>query len=226
MQIRLLDVDPGLRERLDDDEAAQLDAALVAEGIELETGEWAPDRSPHERGHLGYLIVEGLMLRELLVAGAMSIEVLNSGDLLRPWLEDSASFVEARWEVVEPVRLAVLSPDVASSLCGSPVLVEEIVDRGLRRSRSLAVHAAIENIRGLDRRLLVLFWHLAEHWGHLEHDGVLVPLDLTHESIARLVGARRPSVTTALNTLSREGKLVRERPRGWLIHGEPVGPRG
>jgi hypothetical protein len=51
-------------------------------------------------------------------------------------------------------------------------------------------------------------------------DGVVVPVRLTHEMIGRLVGAHRPSVTTALTQLTRTGR-IRRLPHGWLLLGDP-----
>jgi hypothetical protein len=52
-------------------------------------------------------------------------------------------------------------------------------------------------------------------------DGVLLPVRLTHRVLARLVGARRPSVTTAVGSLERDGRLTRPPEGGWLLHGSP-----
>ena len=40
---------------------------------------------------------------------------------------------------------------------------------------------------------------------------------MTHESIAQLVGAQRPIVTTGLDDLERAGRLERRADRGWLV---------
>jgi CRP-like cAMP-binding protein len=117
----------------------------------------------------------------------------------------------------------VLDRRVSQAVGRWPELVAALAERGLRRSRSLAVHAAIENIRGIDRRLLTLFWHFAERWGERGPDGVRIPLDLTHQMLSELVGARRPSVTTALGLLRREGLLVPV-DGGWVLTGEPPVP--
>ena len=120
--------------------------------------------------------------------------------------------------------MAVLDPRTAVVVSRWPPLVGAIIDRGMRRSRSLAVAAALENIRGINRRLWVLFWHLAERWGRREPDGgVLIPLKLTHEVLAVLVGARRPTVTGALADLAERGMVEREPGRGWRLRGEPPG---
>lgn len=73
----------------------------------------------------------------------------------------------------------------------------------------------------MDTRLLVLLWYLADRWGRVRPDGILVPLKLTHETLGRLIGARRPSVTTALHTLTEQGRISRSQERFWILHGDP-----
>jgi CRP/FNR family transcriptional regulator, cyclic AMP receptor protein len=49
---------------------------------------------------------------------------------------------------------------------------------------------------------------------------VLIPFALTHSTLARLVGARRPSVTSAIGELAKDGLLERT-DDGWLLRGDP-----
>jgi CRP/FNR family transcriptional regulator, cyclic AMP receptor protein len=126
--------------------------------------------------------------------------------------------------VMEPARLAVLSRSVGLRLCARPELNAALLDRQMERTRSLAINAAMENVRGLDRRLLILFWHLAERWGRREQGHVVIPLRLTHETLSLLVGARRPSVTTALGDLSARGELKRSEDGSWVLSGAPPAP--
>jgi Crp-like helix-turn-helix protein len=51
----------------------------------------------------------------------------------------------------------------------------------------------------------------------------VVPLVLPHRVIAQLVGARRPTVSTALGRLAGEGTLTRLADGTWLLRGHPVG---
>ena len=67
----------------------------------------------------------------------------------------------------------------------------------------------------------MLLWTLAERWGRVGPHGVRLPLSLPHRTLATLVGARRPSVTTALTGLARAGLVERVRD-GWLLHGDPA----
>ena len=73
----------------------------------------------------------------------------------------------------------------------------------------------------MDRRLKALFWHLAERWGRVSGDGVIVPLALTHRILGQLVGARRPTVSTALTELAEREELTRRPDGSWLLRGDP-----
>jgi CRP/FNR family transcriptional regulator, cyclic AMP receptor protein len=216
---RLLDVDPDLARRLKPETAERARRSIIVEVERLDPGPWTLDRSEPEGAHFGLMIIDGLAIRELAVAGSRSLELLNNGDILRPWQEDSASFCEARWQRLTPVTVASLGPPAAHAICRWPPLVAALLERALHRSRSLAVQAAIESTVGLENRLLLPFWHAAERWGTRTDDGVELPLELTHEMIGLLVGARRPSVSAALNALARDGRLVRE-DGTWTLRGE------
>jgi len=222
VRANLLTADPDLARHLPPEAVQALNASLQAEVIQLDRGPWHPPQAP-EPGHLGFLLLEGLLVRRLTVDGAHSGELLHHGDLIRPWVEDPVSFCEADWRVVEPARLAVLDRQVATRLCSQPELNVALLDKQIERTRSLAIHAATENVRGLDRRLLILFWYLAERWGRREGEAVVVPLRLTHETLSLLIGARRPSVTTALSSLSAAGSLTRDPEKGWILRGDPPG---
>jgi hypothetical protein len=84
----------------------------------------------------------------------------------------------------------------------------------------MAIMLAISNLTRVDERVVALMWHLADRWGHVTPEGVVVPVPLTHDMIGKLVGAHRPSVTSALGELGRQGTIER-REDGWLVHGDP-----
>jgi CRP-like cAMP-binding protein len=81
--------------------------------------------------------------------------------------------------------------------------------RATRRARFLSFRLAILELRHVDLRVLLLLWHLANRWGQVSGEGIRLNLDLTHELIARMVGAHRTSVTLALRKLTQEGRLAR-----------------
>jgi hypothetical protein len=63
-------------------------------------------------------------------------------------------------------------------------------------------------------------WHLAERWGRIASTGVVVPIEVTHGALGRLVGARRPTVSLALAELAREGSMVRRHDGSWLLRAD------
>ena len=104
---------------------------------------------------------------------------------------------------------------------GSPKLMLAIVGRLVRRARWLTLQLAISDLRRVDDRLMLFFWHVADRWGRVGPDGVAVPLPVTHEMLSQLVGAKRPTVTTSLQRLAADGRLRRRRDRTWLLAHEP-----
>jgi hypothetical protein len=99
-----------------------------------------------------------------------------------------------------------------------------IVDRLNARAHRLATTQAISQLTRVDRRLLALFWHLAERWGRVTGEGVVIGLTLSHRMLGQLIGARRPTVSIALGELARQDVLVRRPDGTWLLKGEPLAP--
>jgi CRP-like cAMP-binding protein len=63
----------------------------------------------------------------------------------------------------------------------------------------------------------MLLWHLAERWGRVTAEGVVIPLRLTHQRIAMLVGAQRPTVTAALSRMNARGLVQRTHGRAFVL---------
>jgi len=219
--VQLLTFDPELAEGLVEEERAIAAQALSVPVARLKKGPWRPDQSPPEPGHLGYLLLKGLLVRRIEVGQGSSIELLGRGELLRPWQEDTSSFCRSSWEVVESTTVAQLGPQLTRCLCRWPVLVSNLAERGIRRSRALAADAAAANIVGLEERLLTALWQLTETWGEAKEDGVHLSIRLPHRLLAELMGARRPSITSALAELKRSGQLDSTSDGCWVLCGDP-----
>jgi CRP/FNR family transcriptional regulator, cyclic AMP receptor protein len=187
---------------------------------ELEPGRWEPRAGSSETG-LGLLVVEGLLGRTVALDREVVTELVGPGDLIRPWVtsadEDLVVPCPVGWIVLERTRLAVLGRQVASAAADCPGLMAELLERTSRRARSQGILGAIGHIKRIELRVLVLLWHIAERWGRVTADGVVVPLRLTHARIALLVGAQRPSVTAALSRLGERGLVLRTPQRGYLL---------
>jgi hypothetical protein len=120
--------------------------------------------------------------------------------------------------VSERARLAVLDERFIAAVRRWPVLLLTLHERLRVQQRRLAVHSAIGKLRRVEDRVLALLWHLAERWGRVGPNGVVVPLALTHETLGRLAGAERPTVTLALGELARSGAVTRRDDGSFVLH--------
>lgn len=220
--------------RLDPDLGGGLDAAGLAAAEKVlvpvstvRSGRWRPpDRVAAGPSDLGFLVVEGLLMRRVMIAEMRCTELLGRGDLLRPWSIDSVEMssvpIEADWRVVDQgAKFAVLDRNVTRQIGGWPSITCELFDRTIRRARWLSFQLAVCHTKQVRTRLLMILWHFADRWGRVTKDGVAVGLELSHATLGEIVGARRPTVTTALGRLREEGKLRSAAGSRWLLVGEP-----
>lgn len=223
--VRLLEHDPELGQLLDPERLEQATHELVAQITAVEVGEWDGARlAGVDPVNLGLVILEGVLAREVVLEEFVSTELLGPGDIIRPWPLDSAPAllpVQTRWNALSPARLALLDQRAAAVVARYPEINAVIVDRLVARSRRLAIEQAISQMKRVDDRMLALFWHLAERFGRVVPDGVQVPLVLSHRLVGELVGAARPSVSTALADLTARGELTRREDGTWLLLGHP-----
>lgn len=174
---------------------------------------------------IGLLVLHGLLIRRVGVSGGFGAELLGAGDLLRPWQGEVRQPSLPRttgWRVLQPASVAVLDRAVARRFARYPELTGRLVARALERSRHLAMNLAIVQQARVHVRVHMLLWHLANRWGYVRPEGTILPLPLTHDVLAHLVAARRPTVSTALARLTTD-ELVRPSRDGWLLLGEPPG---
>jgi CRP-like cAMP-binding protein len=209
--VRLADADPALFAGVREQERP----AAVARRATIATGRW---RGPADAvDGLGLLVLQGMLLRTVTLDGKPRVELIGPGDLIRSETHEGTSAARASWEAVQPVQLAVLD----ESLCRWPAVVDALLRRASDRSHPLAVQPAFTDLRRTEDRLLGLFGALADRWGRRVADGWSVAVPLTHDMIAMLVGVHRPSVTTALRRLEREGRVRRTARDRWLLLERP-----
>jgi CRP/FNR family cyclic AMP-dependent transcriptional regulator len=223
--IRVADAFPELVRELDSERADLARRHALATLEVLSPGTWQPAMDmQREPGHLGLLVIEGVLTREVVLGTTIATEICGRGDLLRPADHDGENApvpFAIQWTVLEPTRVAVLDRRFTSVIGHWPEAVEVVMRATMRRVHSLALHLAVCHLRRVDSRLLVLLWHLADRWGRVEPEGVHVPMRLTHQTLGRLVGAQRPSVTTALKQLTDAGRISRLDDGSWLLRGSP-----
>ena len=223
----LLELDADLGRLLPPDRRDEATRGLVVSVHELSGGRHDLVRlTPCSPGHLGLLLLDGVVAREVVLGDTVSTELLGAGDVVRPWtIEEPVGLLESAvaWSALSDVRLAVLGRRLAVHLCSYPELYAALIDRLSQRSARLATSQAISQMTRVDRRLVALFWHLAERWGRMTPAGVHVPLRISHRLLGQLVGARRPTISAAVSQLGESGELVRRPDGTWLVLGEPVG---
>jgi hypothetical protein len=223
----LLDLDADLGRLLGPERFAEAHAELGVRVSLIERGQWDADRlaAAHPE-NIGLLLLAGVIAREVLLADTISTELLGPGDVVRPWHDADVPHLlawEVRWTALADTRLAVLDRRFSHRLARFPEVNAVLVERLTDRAQRVAVSQAISQLNGVDRRLLALFWHLAERWGRMTSSGVAIPMTLSHRVLAQLVGARRPTVSSALAALAEREQLVRRDDGTWLLSGEPIG---
>jgi hypothetical protein len=219
--VRVLLADPGLGDGLAPDRFAAAQQQVVAASAALEP--WAERTSLDSASTAldpSLLVLGGLLLRQVAIDGRQCSELLGPGDVIRPWDSDPPGLpVEQslRWRVVKPTRVALLNGRFFDSASPWPEVLGAVVSRAVGRAQSLAAHLTISSMTRIEDRMSLLFWHLAARWGQVTPAGVRVELPLTHELLAELVGAQRPTVTSALARLSSRKALQREGNGSWLL---------
>ena len=222
--VALLDADPELARGLDPRRAREAAHRLYARAIDIPRGRWLPSPDFAEGARpIGLLMLDGLLVREATVGDHPSAELLGPGDLMRAW--DDAEHEELlprtiEWHALSATRVAVIDHAFAVRAAQWPEVFAGLLDRAARRAERLVVMQAIAHLTRVDDRLLALLWCLAERWGRVVPGGVLVSLRLSHRTLAGMVGARRPSVTTALGQLMARGEIERRADGEWILRGD------
>jgi CRP/FNR family transcriptional regulator, cyclic AMP receptor protein len=223
----LLDLDPDLGQLLEGDRLAAGRHELRVAVHALDAGPWNAEKlTGTSPDHIGLLIIDGVLAREVLVSDTVSTELLGPGDVVRPWrLHDESTLLRhvVRWNVLTRSRVGLLDRRFGTVLATFPEVNAALIDRVNERALRLAITQAISQLNRVDRRLLALFWHLAERWGRMTPEGVALPMTLSHRMLGQLIGARRPTVSTALSQLNKEGELSRRDDGTWLLTGAPAG---
>lgn len=214
----LLDLLPEVGEQLGPEVWGQARLHSLVQVEAFAEGAWIPHLTRrHGRPNTGLLIAQGLLVREVEVAGRVFAELLGAGDLIYPWARRTGASVPAgKWRALQPGALAVIDELLIARMAPYPSVALALARLSTLRGRFLAALTITRRLRRVESRLLFLFALLAERWGRVTPEGVVLRLPLNHELLARLVGTRRQAVTTALGPL-RERAEVLQRDDGWLL---------
>ncbi len=221
---RLLELDPELGLRVPPALITRARTEIVVPVQAFDEGIWEVPSDALQAGRFGFLMLEGLLARDVTLAGFTCTELIGEGDLVQPGAglrDDGLVSYHVHWHVLTPIHVAVLDDAVARRLGEWPQVLGALLERAVRRTLRMSLHQAILRLSPLETRLLVLLWFLAERWGRVTPDGVVVEVQLSHRLLGQLVGCRRASATTGIGHIVESGLLERRPDGRWLLHGAP-----
>lgn len=200
--------------------------ALRARTLLVRKGRWqAAEDAASVREGIGFLVLDGALVRCVQAAHRTSGELLGPGDLLRPDhdVTDEVPF-GAYWRAISDVRLAVLDARFARAAAYVPETAPALMASIARRTGALSRQLVIVQSQAVETRVLVTLRYLADRWGVVTPDGLVLPSFLSHGTLALLLGARRPSVTSAMVRLADSGRVVRRDDGRWLLPAQDAAP--
>jgi len=167
----------------------------------------------------GALVLDGLLLQTIHIGTRPALRLIGPGALVP--LNRAADWMplaRSRLLPTDCVGIALLGRPFLVAAHRWPQVVVCLHGRMLEHSARLATQLAICQLPRVQDRVLAMLGLLAESWGRVTPDGISLQLALTHETLAGLIGARRPSVSLALKDLAERNAVVR-RDNEWLITG-------
>ena len=175
----------------------------------------------------GFVIVEGIVLKETTLAHRSALELHGPRDVLPPPLtavRQLESRAVSRYLAHGPVSLDAIETHFRQAARRWPGITDILHDRLGRQTHRASMHLAMLHLPRIEDRVIALFSDLAERFGRVTADGILIDLPLTHEEIGGLVASRRPTVTIALHKLAADGLLERLNDKRWKLARRTISP--
>lgn len=163
-----------------------------------------------------FLLRTGAMrLGRLLDSGReLTLDVAGPGELVGEGAALGEAHRPGLAQALERVRVAPLPVSaLEAALSRSPDLALALARITAERSRRLEARALAGAFADCRRRLAGALLDLAERFGAEEEGGRRIGVRLTHEELARIIGAARETVTPLLVDLRRAGLLDYDRRR-------------
>jgi CRP/FNR family cyclic AMP-dependent transcriptional regulator len=216
---RLLEIVPQLGDAVEPEQQEAARAALRVPVVDLAVGAWDRGELLATSGHaFGAVVLTGLVTRHLDIGGHPALDLHGPGDLLGvQGLPEALLLAGDSWAATVPTTIGVLDDRFLVAARRWPRLVTGLFGQLQEQRDRLLLQLVIAEQPRVEDRVLTLFWHLADRFGHVTPDGVVISLALTHEAVGRLIGARRPTVTLAMRALADRGAIVRRSDRCWLV---------
>jgi CRP/FNR family cyclic AMP-dependent transcriptional regulator len=172
------------------------------------------------------LITGGAITADVLVGDRVMNQLFIDGDVLLTGSPSPTTPSSSReLVVIDDAHAAVLDRRFMLGAAHWPALMGAVMSRVADQQHRLAVHGAICQLPRSEQRTMAILCHLASRTGTVTTDGVLLRRPLSHQQIADLIGARRPTVSLALRSLQDHGLVRRREDGSWLLAhytGQPL----
>ena len=210
----MLDLDPDLGRGLDESDLQTARRECRVTVMRVSAGEFRLPDGGRDGGSdvLALVVVTGVLARESALGHHRSLELLCPGDvLLAP---HAGSEVPLQTGGVSLTALCdasvmVLGPGFVTAAARWPSLLANVHQRLEAQRERLAVQGLAMHLPRSEHRVLLTLWLLADRCGRVTPDGIVLPLDFTHDCLSQMTAARRPTVTLALRALEAGGCLAR-----------------
>lgn len=230
--VALLYADPSFAAGIPAADLPLADRVLRVPRLQLEAGAWLPpERGLWPAPTSALLVLDGVIARHAALADRVATQLLGPGDVVDAWSRANELVpCSVRWSVHEPATVAVLDGRFATAARRWPALAATVHARLGAVADRLATHLAICQLPRVEQRVLALLWHLAERFGRVTPEGVVLPLRLTHRLVGELAGAQRPTVSLAFGALLEDGRVTRREDGSLVLAAgswadlEPSGP--
>jgi CRP/FNR family transcriptional regulator, cyclic AMP receptor protein len=216
----VLDLDPDLGWGLGEQEWNAARQACRGRLLSVQPGVWSFLASAGVRGDcVGFLIVSGLLCREIALCERRMFELLGPGDVLQPpVLTDGPRLGgPTRLTALRETELIELGDSFLPCCARWPVLLTRWARRLEVQRERVAVQCLIAHLPRAQDRLLLVLWHLADRWGRVTPAGTVLPVPFTHDLLGHLAAARRSTVTLAVGALESNGAIRRLDDGSWLL---------
>ena len=219
--VRLQDIGPEWLAAVPVAERPLAGRVAVASRLHLPAGAWTADALAYEGSGTPYaaVLLHGVVIRDIVLPGVASAGLFGPGDILKLWGHAETSLHDhMRWSCAnDETVVAVLDDRMRRVTATWPGVGHVLRQRLADQLDSAELHRAIVSMPRAEQRIFALMWMFADRWGTVTPDGVVVALNLKHELIGRLVGARRPTVSLALRALIDDGLLTRTADHRWRL---------
>jgi CRP/FNR family transcriptional regulator, cyclic AMP receptor protein len=210
--VSLLDLEPELGRGISDQDWQAARLAVRSHVVHLKRGQWGVLPGADTPGVLAIVVNDGLISREIALGEHVVFELLGPGDALLPAAADPDPVALAGnpvLSILSATKVIVLSEPFVVAAARWPVLLTNLNRRLEASRRRLASQSLATHLPRAEDRVLLTLWMLAASCGRVTPDGITIPLSLSHELLARMTAARRPTVTLALRSLEAAECITR-----------------